>query len=210
MVQIHRQRYPSRMILEVTLLLAGLSVASGSICCPPKQFSAFQYITFVNSRTTARALHSFVYDRINQRYLVSSNPDDNFFIGTAKVIYDYRKKVGYSINTESKTCSKFPVQGNFEDQENVCVPSGADSLGPFFYGYNRNRLNSLSYTYNSTAFDGRQQIVDATVTRDGCIPITITTTTFGGKGGNSLYTVGYNDFYAGLRDDTFFDIPSYC
>ncbi|XP_046579597.1 ependymin-related protein 1-like [Haliotis rubra] len=198
------------MILQVALLLAGLSVATGSICCPPQQFSAFQYITFVNSRTTASALHSFVYDGTNQRYLISSNRNDNNFIGTTKVIYDYKKKLGYSINTESKLCTTFPVQGQFEDQENVCVPSGAVSLGPLFYGYNRNRLNALSYTYKTTAFDGRQQIVETTVTKDGCVPIISTTTTVGGEGGNSLYTVGYNNFYQGLRDDTFFDIPSYC
>ncbi|XP_046579752.1 ependymin-related protein 1-like [Haliotis rubra] len=198
------------MILQVALLLAGLSVASGSICCPHKQFNAFQYVNFVNSTTTIEALYYIVYDGINQRYIITGDRSNNQFLSTTKVIYDYKQSKAYSIDAEARTCTTFPLQGNFEDQQNVCVPSYAVSVGPFFYGYNRDRLNTQSYTYNRTALDGGRQRVTVVVSEADCVPIVISRTTTGGAGGNSLYTVGYNDFYPGIRDITVFDIPSYC
>ncbi|XP_046579634.1 ependymin-related protein 1-like [Haliotis rubra] len=198
------------MILQVALLLAGLSVARGSICCPPKQFNAFQYVNFVNSTTTIEALYYIIYDGINQRYLITGDRSNNQFLSTTKVIYDYKQRKAYSIDAEARTCTTFPLQGNFEDQQNVCVPSGAAPIGPFFYGYNKDRLNTQTYTYNSTALDGGRQRVTVVVSEADCVPIIISRTTTGGAGGNSLYTVGYNDFYPGIRDITVFDIPSYC
>ncbi|XP_046579754.1 ependymin-related protein 1 [Haliotis rubra] len=197
------------MILQAALFFAGLTVVSGSICCPPKQFNAFQYVTFVNSTTTLRALYFIVYDGVNQRYLITGDRS-NKFVGTTKVIYDYKKRIAYSIDAEARTCTKFPVEGNFEDQQYVCVPSGAESVGPLFYGYNQSRLNSQAYVYNSTAPDGSFQNVVTTVSQDDCVPIVICATITGGPGGNSVYTVGYNDFYPGIRDITVFDIPPYC
>ncbi|XP_046579757.1 ependymin-related protein 1-like [Haliotis rubra] len=198
------------MILQAALVLAGLTVASGSLCCQPRQFNAFQYVTYVNSTSTLRALYFIVYDGINERYLITGDRNNRKFVGTTKVIYDYRKRIGYNIDAEARTCTTFPVRGNFRDQENVCVPSGAVSVGPFFYGYNQNRLNSQSYTYNSTTADGRQQNVVTTITETNCVPIVISTITYGSPGGNSNTMVGYNDFYPGIRDITVFDIPPYC
>ncbi|XP_046579725.1 ependymin-related protein 1-like [Haliotis rubra] len=198
------------MILQAALVLAGLSLASGSICCAPKQFNAFQHVTYVNSTTTMRALYFIVYDGVNDRYLVSGDRSNNKFVGTTKVIYDYKKGVAYSIDAAARTCSKYSLQGQFDDQQSVCVPSDAVSLGPFFYGYNRHRLNSQSYTYNTTTADGRRQNVITTVSEGDCVPVVVTRTTTGGGEGNSLYVLGYNDFYPGIRDITVFDIPPYC
>ncbi|XP_067659317.1 ependymin-related protein 1-like [Haliotis asinina] len=197
------------MILQAALFLAGLTVASGSICCPPKQFNAFQYVTVVNSTSSLRALYFIVYDGVNERYLITGDRNNRKYIGTTKVIYDYRKRVGYNIDAAARTCSKFPLRGNFRDQENVCVPSDAVSIGPFFYGYNQNRLNSQSYTYSRTNADGWQQDVVTTISETDCVPIVISTIT-SGEAGNSHTTVGYNDFYPGIRDITVFDIPRYC
>ncbi|XP_067658983.1 ependymin-related protein 1-like [Haliotis asinina] len=198
------------MILQAALFLAGLTVVSGSICCPPKQFNSYQYVTFVNSTTTIRALYYIVYDGDNQRYLITGDRNNKQLVGTTKVIYDYKKRIAYSIDAKARTCTKSPVQGQFEDQENVCVPGGAQLLGPLFYGYNQSRLNSQSYTYNTTSLDGSHHNVVTTVSQDGCVPIVICTITTGGPGGNSFYTVGYNDFYPGIKDITVFDIPPYC
>ncbi|XP_067659216.1 ependymin-related protein 1-like [Haliotis asinina] len=198
------------MILQATLLLAGLAVASGSICCPPDQFNAYQYVNFVNSTTTVEALYYMVYDGVNQRYLITGDRSNGQVVSTTKVIYDYRQRTAYNIDAQAGTCTTFPIQGNFEDQQSVCVPSEAVPIGPFFYGYNQNRLNAQSYTYNTTSPDGGRQRVTIVVSDAGCIPLVIARTTTGGAGGNSFYQVGYNDFYPGIRDITVFDIPSYC
>ncbi|XP_046579506.1 ependymin-related protein 1-like [Haliotis rubra] len=197
------------MILQAALFIAGLTVASGSICCPPKQFNAFQYVTIVNSTTTLRALYHIVYDGLKQRYLISGDRLNNY-LGTTKVIYDYQKMLGYSIGSVARTCTTFPLHGHFEDQENICVPSGAVSLGPYFYGYNRNKLASATYTYNSTTTDGRHQSIEAIVSQDDCVPLVSTTISTDSAGVNSLYVLGYNDFYPGIKDASVLDIPTYC
>ncbi|XP_071110475.1 ependymin-related protein 1-like [Haliotis cracherodii] len=198
------------MILQATILLAGLSVTAGqggSLCCPIPQFHAFQHVTIVNSTSSMRSLQSFIYDGDNQRYVISG--DLNYdYIGTTKVIYDYNKRTGYRINTETRVCTTFPLRGNFKEQENVCVPNGAVSSGPLYYGYGQGRLASLSYS--PTTVGGRHQAVVATVTKEGCFPIISTTTTTGGQGGNTLKVLGYAYIYPGNPDVTVFDIPSYC
>ncbi|XP_071110486.1 ependymin-related protein 1-like [Haliotis cracherodii] len=198
------------MILQAAILLAGLSVtASGSTCCPPVRFSAVQSVTIVNYTFAKAALYSFIYDGINQRYVISGDLSDGF-VSTTKVIYDYPNKTGYRVDTVARTCTAFHLQGKFEDQESVCVPSGAVFLGPFFYGYGVGRLASKGYSYNRTTVNGEHQNVVTTVTRKDCIPIVITTTTIGGHGGNALETLGYNDVRPGITDFTVFDIPPYC
>ncbi|XP_071110485.1 ependymin-related protein 1-like [Haliotis cracherodii] len=198
------------MILQAALLFAGLSVtASASTCCPPVRFSAVQYVTIVNSTFANDALYSFIYDGIKQKYVISGDLS-NGFVTTTKVIYDYPKRTGFRIDTVARTCSAFRLQGQFKDQESVCVPSGAVSLGPFFYGYDVGRLSSRVYSYNSTSVNGEHKKVVATVTRKDCVPIVITTTTTDGQGGNALKVLGYNDVVPGIRDFTVFDIPSYC
>ncbi|XP_071110468.1 ependymin-related protein 1-like [Haliotis cracherodii] len=197
------------MILQAALLLAGLSAtASGNTCCPPVRFSAVQSVTIVNSTYAKDALYSFTYDGINQRYVISGDLSDGF-VTTTKAIYDYPKRTGYHIDTAARTCSAFRLQGQFQDQESVCVPSGAVSLGPFFYGYDVGRLSSRAYSYNSTSVNGEHQKVVSTVTRKGCVPIVITTTTTGPEG-NGLKVLGYNDVVPGISDFSVFDVPSYC
>ncbi|XP_071110466.1 ependymin-related protein 1-like [Haliotis cracherodii] len=196
------------MILQAALLLAGLSATASATCCPPVRFSAVQSVTIVNSTFAKDALYSFTYDGINERYVISGDLSDGF-LTTTKVIYDYSKKTGFSIDTAARTCSTFRLQGKFKDQESVCVPSDAVTLGPFFYGYDVGRLPSTGYTYNSTTVNGEFQKVVATVSRKDCVPIVITTTTTG-PGGNALTVLGYNDVVPGIRDFTVFDIPSYC
>ncbi|XP_067659591.1 ependymin-related protein 1-like [Haliotis asinina] len=199
------------MILQVALLACLVIVASGNLCCPRNglQFSAFQDITFTNSSTTMRGLYFFVYDGVNQKYIVGDDRIATNFVGTGKTIYDYQTRTGYKIDSKARTCTKFPLQGNFEDQENICVPSGAVTLGPLFYGYNIDTLHARTYTYNSTTADGRQHTVYSTVTED-CVPIFTTKTTTGGPGGNSLYLLAYNNVFPGIKDMSVFDIPSYC
>ncbi|XP_046334466.2 ependymin-related protein 1-like [Haliotis rufescens] len=197
------------MILQAALLLAGLSVtASAGTCCPVVRFSAVQSVTIVNSTFAKDALYSFTYDGINQRYVISGDLSDGF-VTTTKVIYDYPKKTGYCIDTMARTCSTFRLQGKFKNQESVCVPSDAVSLGPFFFGYGVGRLSSTAYTYNSTTVNGEHQKVVALVSRKDCVPIVITTTTTG-PGGNALKILGYNDVVPGISDFSVFDIPAYC
>ncbi|XP_071110484.1 ependymin-related protein 1-like [Haliotis cracherodii] len=197
------------MILQAAILLVGVSViVSGSVCCPPVRFTAFQDVTIVNSTTNFRGNYLFVYDGVNQRYLISAGLA-GAYTGTKKVIYDYKQKTGYRIDTVARTCTIFRLKGQFKDQESVCVPNGAVPLGPLFLGYGETRLNSKAYTYNSTNADGKHQNVVAVVTVRECFPVisTITTT---GEGGNTLEALGYNDVRPGIRDLTVFNIPSYC
>ncbi|XP_067659507.1 ependymin-related protein 2-like [Haliotis asinina] len=197
------------MILQVTLLLAGLAVASGVICCPPMQFNAFQYVTFVNSTTKLRALHQMVYDGLNQKYLLTGDCL-NKNCGTTKVIYDYQKRTGYNIDSKARTCTTFPLQGNFKDQENICVPRRAVSAGPSFYGYDVNTIASTAYSYDSTTTDGRHRSVEAIVSDDNCIPLVSTTFSTDNAGENSLQVLGYNNFYPGIKDISVLEIPTYC
>ncbi|XP_046579739.1 ependymin-related protein 1-like [Haliotis rubra] len=106
----------------LALLLAGLATtALGSICCPPLQWEAYQFVTLVEPSRTYEGLQSVSYDALNGRYAVEGNytsGDTNTF----KVIYDYNKKVGYRINPETRLCETFAIKEAFQD---TCVPVSA-------------------------------------------------------------------------------------
>ncbi|XP_067658901.1 ependymin-related protein 1-like [Haliotis asinina] len=198
------------MILQVSLVLAALSaVGSSYLCCAPSRFSANQDVTFTNSTTTYRGLYYFVWDSPNKRYVVGEDRIETNFYGIRRTIYDYKKRTAYKIDAEARTCSTFPTQGRFDDQENVCVPSTAQTLGPLFYGFDVDTLHGRTYITNSTTPDGRQKNVIAVVTKD-CIPI-ISTTIVGGYGqGDSLRVLAYNNVFPGVKDISIFEVPSYC
>ncbi|XP_046579559.1 ependymin-related protein 2-like [Haliotis rubra] len=199
------------MILQVTLALAALSVAaSNPVCCPPSRFSAFQHLTVSNSTTTTQGLHYFVWDGPNQRYFFGENRVASNYYGTKKTIYDYKKGTAYRIDSVARTCTTFPTQGKFLDQENVCVPGGAVNQGPLFFGYDQDTLHGTAYSSNSTTPDGRQQNVIAVVSKD-CIPIISNTIITGnGEGGKVLYVKAYVYIFPGVKDVSLFNIPSYC
>ncbi|XP_067652021.1 ependymin-related protein 1-like [Haliotis asinina] len=151
----------------LALLLAGLaSTALGSICCPPSQWEAYQFVTRVDPDGAYEGLQSVSYDALNGRYAVEGNYTSGN-VNTFKVIYDYRKNVGYRINPQKRLCETFAMKEEFQD---TCVPDGAYFFGPFSFGFGTKVIDTRGYSYVRTK-DGVTSKYTAIVSDDICIPV---------------------------------------
>ncbi|XP_046341910.1 ependymin-related protein 1-like [Haliotis rufescens] len=189
----------------LVLLLAGLVPASlGSICCPPEQWEAYQFISRVDSNGGYEGLQAVSYDAVSRRYAVFGNYTEGQY-ADFKVIYDYAAGVEYRITPGSRSCETIAITEKFKD---TCVPDGAALMGPFTFGLGRTTLDTRGYRY-STKNKGVTTDVTMVVQRDRCVPVIINTITAASTG-DSLVSIGYNNMSPGIRDVTVFSPPAYC